>query len=64
MWLKNSSTLKKLLIDAINEEESGISEYRRLLDYIENEEDQLVILEIIEDERRHAEMLKEILNKL
>jgi hypothetical protein len=62
-WLRRS-VFKHDIVEFIQEEESGISEYRRLLDTIDDPEIKEKIEEIIRDEERHLRTLKEIINKL
>jgi hypothetical protein len=62
-WLRRS-VFKHDIVEFIQEEESGLSEYRRLLDTIDDPEIKEKIEEIIRDEERHLRTLKEIINKL
>jgi hypothetical protein len=62
-WLRRS-VFKHDIVEFIQEEESGISEYRRLLDTIDDPEIKEKIEEIIRDEEKHLRTLKEIINKL
>jgi len=62
-WLKQS-VVKHDIVEFIQEEENGISEYRRLLDTIDDPEIKSKIEDIIKDEERHLETLQSIANKL
>jgi len=62
-WLRRS-VFKHDIVEFMQEEESGISEYRRLLDTIDDPEIKEKIEEIIRDEEKHLRTLKEIINKL
>jgi hypothetical protein len=62
-WLRQS-VFKHDIIELMQEEEEGISEYRRLLDTIDDPEVKSRIESIIKDEERHFKTLQEIVNKL
>jgi len=62
-WLRRS-VVKYDIVEFIQEEEDGISEYRRLLDTIDDPEIKSKIEDIIKDEERHLKTLQEIANRL
>jgi hypothetical protein len=62
-WLRRS-VFKHDIIELIQEEEEGISEYRRLLDEIDDPEIKRKIEEIIRDEEKHRKILEDIVDNL
>jgi len=62
-WLK-ISVFSHDIAEFIVEEEKGLSEYRRLLDKVDDPEIKSKIEEIVKDEEKHLEILKSISYKL